>query len=430
MDLELIVANLSSQVVEKTMGGRQYLVAPVSMLVQGVHNGSRGRVYYPSEVLAKNVAAWNMMPITLEHPEGKSARNPEIIEEKGLGFIFNAGHNGKLRAEAWFDIEITQQKDPTLLNDLRQGRQVEVSTGLFPVLKDGEGLWNGEVYSATLTAMYPDHLAVIRNGKGACSLLDGCGLLNEEGEETTGTKENFWTQFLEFVTNKKGGAVGGSPTTPKEEPTMALSAERKKEIVDSLINNCDCYAEKDRENLTNLEDDSLISKFIQLNEEVAIKNKKASETVLAQATKPIKVGDNLELVFNAEKNEWEKKEITPALVQNAETAWGSIPPEIQAKLDAADRILNKERTVLIDGILANVEDSKKEAAKAVLNKKSLTELEELSLFAPQAAPRAEYTPSYEGAGGSIHNRYGNGEEVEFDRYDTIPVLNYAEDLND
>ncbi|MFK5283364.1 hypothetical protein ACI3PL_27700, partial [Lacticaseibacillus paracasei] len=58
-------------------------------------------------------------------------------------------------------------------------------TGLFvkPVVESGTH--KGKEYVAKATDYKPDHLAIILNGEGACSLKDGAGLLVNKAAKPT-----------------------------------------------------------------------------------------------------------------------------------------------------------------------------------------------------------------------------------------------------
>lgn len=182
LDYEEITSNLSASVRRESLGGINYIVANASMLVPGVLNGSQGPLYYPKEEVTKNVEAWNMMPLTLGHPvinnRHVSARSPEVLEKFAIGFVFNAkDSNGKLQAEAWFDISRTQALAPLVVAKLNARQSIELSTGLYtdnhPV---SNKFYRGRPYDGIARNYRPDHLAVLINAKGACSIEDGCGI--------------------------------------------------------------------------------------------------------------------------------------------------------------------------------------------------------------------------------------------------------------
>lgn len=165
----------------ETLEGKEYLVVPMAMLTEGVHAGSNGPLYYPGPELSKTPAVWNMKPIVVYHPTqngvGVTATLPEVIETRKVGMIMNSLYDDKLRAQAWLDEPKLKQVDNRVLEALNKGEMVEVSTGLFTDNEAVEGEWNGEKYVAIARNYRPDHLAILPDKKGACSIADGAGLL-------------------------------------------------------------------------------------------------------------------------------------------------------------------------------------------------------------------------------------------------------------
>lgn len=194
-DYEIITVNtLPGKPRRRTFQGRDYLVVDATLLREGVLNGSRGPLYYPPEEIAANPGIWNHVPIVVWHPKDSQghptlARQPEILEEYGIGLLFNDRYEGKKRvAEAWFDEKRTTAFDARLDNQhkilprINNGRSVELSTGLhtknFPA--PAESVFNADdgvsyPYSAVARNYLPDHLAALPDQKGACSVTYGCG---------------------------------------------------------------------------------------------------------------------------------------------------------------------------------------------------------------------------------------------------------------
>lgn len=165
------------------LDGKEYLVAPVVMLTVGVHSGSNGPILYEEQDLAKYPESWNMKPLVVYHPQnngqGISACSPSVIETQGVGLIMNTKFDGKLRAEAWFDIKKLEKVDDRILNALEEGKMMEVSTGLFSdnEIQNGQFEPTGEDYVGIARNFRPDHLAILPDKIGACSIADGAGLL-------------------------------------------------------------------------------------------------------------------------------------------------------------------------------------------------------------------------------------------------------------
>ena len=193
---QVVTTNLiaGNHVRHETMDGVEYIVAPVAMLTVGVHNGSGGPILYEEAELSKTPESWNMKPLVVYHPtqngSGISACSKDVIETQGVGIIMNASYDGKLRAEAWFNIEKVKKVDERVLNALEEGNMMEVSTGLFTDNEVVEaGVWNSgdvsEAYDCIARNFRPDHLAILPDQTGACSIADGGGLFQTNSDLTT-----------------------------------------------------------------------------------------------------------------------------------------------------------------------------------------------------------------------------------------------------
>lgn len=205
--MELIAIN-AGHTRRETLDGRSYLVAPMTILKEGVLAGSQGALYYPAGEIAKNPGVWNHVPLTIYHPTDDngnptSARSPSVIAKYGVGYVFNDRYDpatNTRHAEAWFDEQKLQQVenrfaeskrsyDPVLPR-LLTGQPVELSTGLFTQndLAANGSHHNGKSYTHVARDYRPDHLAVLPDQVGACSLKDGCGVLRNELCENCGGK--------------------------------------------------------------------------------------------------------------------------------------------------------------------------------------------------------------------------------------------------
>lgn len=167
--------------------GREYLVAPVTMIVPGTLTGNNGAVYYPPEENVASAPDWNGMPIVVGHPqvngEYVSARTPQVSKTSKVGRIYeSAAPNGVLQAEAWIDIKAANRVNKQIVKDLDAGKALEVSTGLFLQAEKKKGKdAKGRPYEMVARNYKPDHLAILLDETGACSVADGCGLnVNEE----------------------------------------------------------------------------------------------------------------------------------------------------------------------------------------------------------------------------------------------------------
>ena len=165
---------------------RPHYVVPVVMMVEGVHNGSHGPLLHVIDELGKIPAAWNGIPVVMDHPENDegipiSANSPEVIDKRTVGRVYNTNVDGtRLCAEVWLDEEKLNSIAPEILEDITNNKLIEVSVGVFSEEEEEEGEWNGEKYVAKAYNYRPDHLAILTEFVGACSCEDGCGLRNNK----------------------------------------------------------------------------------------------------------------------------------------------------------------------------------------------------------------------------------------------------------
>ena len=172
----LTAASLRTEMLD----GRAYAVVPATIVVAGVLNNE----LVTAEELAASVAGWNGRPIPVRHPQDaagnyQSSNAPAIIESQVVGQFFNAVFDtDRIRGEMWLDTEkITRLGGAALaaLQRLEAGEVIEVSTGYFANGTPQAGEWNGKPYSAVQSCILPDHIALLPDEVGACSVEDGCG---------------------------------------------------------------------------------------------------------------------------------------------------------------------------------------------------------------------------------------------------------------
>jgi hypothetical protein len=172
----------------ETHQNREHIVVPVIMMVDGVHNGSAGALLHTSEEYGRYPGSWDGIPIAIMHPKQDgdyvSANSPQIIDSQTIGRIYNTTCNGKLKAECWIDVMKAEKTFPEVLEDIKDGKPIQVSVGVFTDDESTSGTWEGEEYIAIARNHRPDHLALLPGSQGACSFDDGCGIrANEEGGE-------------------------------------------------------------------------------------------------------------------------------------------------------------------------------------------------------------------------------------------------------
>lgn len=180
-------ANMSSLVREEMVDGVQYVVCPAILINEGVHNG----VFYPASELSKHTDAWNGRPVVLGHPtaQGKpvTANSKKVKETIEIGMLLNAFWDSDLKAlkaDVYINRDKCKTRAPRVLEKLDNEEGMDVSTGLFTDDEFKANSFNQKEYECIARNHRPDHLAVLPDGRGACSWEDGAGLprVNEEEE--------------------------------------------------------------------------------------------------------------------------------------------------------------------------------------------------------------------------------------------------------
>jgi len=208
-----VTMNFTGNARHEAMEGRDYLVAPMVMLTEGVFAGSNGPLYYPASELSKTPEVWNHKPVVVYHPsangQGCSACSPEILSTRKVGLIMNAKFDGgKLKAEAWLEETRVQAVDTRVMAAINKKQVMELSTGLYTDNESMEGEFEGKKYSQIARNYRPDHLALLPDQKGACSIMDGAGFLRLNAAELSDNEVKQALQALVPLVGKDGIVSG------------------------------------------------------------------------------------------------------------------------------------------------------------------------------------------------------------------------------
>lgn len=382
--LVTISVNAIGRIRRETLNGRQYVVASATLIVPGVLPGSGGPLLYPLEEIRRNFFAWNGMPVTLGHPmrDGMpiSARQPSVWRTSVIGTLFNVSAEDKLRGEIWFDVETTRRADPSILNRLERGEPIELSTGLFLDPDSSvSGKHEGRDYVAVARNYRPDHLAVLTDSRGACSIADGCGvLINEPPANNQGDEMN------------------------------------REQLIQWLTINCDCWKGK-TELLNKLTDDDL--KALKANADAIVANREiltrerqaladangviaavrsglGVETLPAIAEIPTFVKSKLTTNANPAPVPTPTPNTTPAPAKITMTELlANATEEERAAWAYSQKILADRKAELIEKIVGNAAtDEAKAAMRPLYARLRIDELEQIARHVPTPAPAVNYFP--------------------------------------
>jgi hypothetical protein len=213
------------------------------MIKEGVLNGT----LVLSEEFGRYVDAWNGIPVTLGHPridgQNVSANSPEIESVLTIGKVFNVHLEGDtLKGEVWIDIERARLMGGdalVVIERMQDGKVMENSTAYFSDIEPEEGNRFGESFEGIIRNIRPDHLAILLNDEGACSVKDGCGLprancdcaqpeskqkVNETKEEIDVSMQEEIAEAFKPVGVMIANAVKGIRPMSKEKLIEALAA--------------------------------------------------------------------------------------------------------------------------------------------------------------------------------------------------------------
>ena len=248
-ELQHVTINFKANVRFDTMEKREYLVAPCVSIVEGVHHGSTGSLYYPAEELAKTPQVWNHRPVVVYHPEingqGVSACDPVILSTRKVGLLMNTEYDSEIKGlkhEVWIDVAQCTEVDERVLEAVHNCEIMECSTGLWTDNEAAEGEWEGEPYSVIARNYRPDHLALLPDKIGACSVADGAGFLrvNSDANDPISLGEQ-WAEDYFPILEAAGIDTQQLSTNKKKMGHAAIHAaissklNEVKDIIDSFI---------------------------------------------------------------------------------------------------------------------------------------------------------------------------------------------------
>ena len=177
-----IVAN---QLRREEFQGRDHLVSPVVAVQEMILPNTQE--FLPAEEIELSVRFWEGVPVAIGHPqrngEGVSAGLRDVQENEVIGRMFDVFFHApsrSLRGELWIDLDRAPEIDrgAELVDALETAEgeiPIEVSTAYFAKLDGEAGTFNGVEFEGTQREIRPDHLAILLDEMGACSVAAGCG---------------------------------------------------------------------------------------------------------------------------------------------------------------------------------------------------------------------------------------------------------------
>jgi hypothetical protein len=171
--------------------GKEFLVVPGVPAKEQVMNAA----FVPGDEISHFVGSWNGVPITIHHPKTNSgSANAPDTDVAVVGRFYNAGWDGegkRLTGEYWLDVaELRRWGDGKAIEEaVRNGKMLETSTGYWADDEAAPGQFLGTPYNVVHRNLRPDHIAILPDEIGACSLADGCGV-NRNASDSCALKLN------------------------------------------------------------------------------------------------------------------------------------------------------------------------------------------------------------------------------------------------
>lgn len=159
-------------------GGKEYLVVPGIPVREQVMNS----YLVPADEIARSVKGWNGTAISIHHPHlndgSVNVPDPDVAI---IGRFYHAQWDDgtkRMSGEYWIDLAEAERfkEGKAVVEAIRANKILETSTGYFADDELTPGLFEGKEYKTIHRNLLPDHIAILPNAVGACSIHDGCGV--------------------------------------------------------------------------------------------------------------------------------------------------------------------------------------------------------------------------------------------------------------
>ncbi len=246
----------SNQIRREEFQGREHLVIPTIAVQEMILPNTNELL--PGDEIEASVQFWNGVPVAIGHPQRNgqpvSAGSREVQEVEVVGQLFDTFFHAptrQLRGELWIDLELAGdiERGTEVVERFEMaeesGKPVEVSTSYFARIEASTGEIDGVRFEGIQREIRPDHIAILLDDVGACSVDDGCGAprLNDQKANVRssarrptfqGTEETAWSapSLAQWV----AGWVSATGSTRPESVTVeALPSSAKTWIANRTL---------------------------------------------------------------------------------------------------------------------------------------------------------------------------------------------------
>lgn len=166
--------------------GEVYIKLPSVLQKSGLLTSGRGQtIFYSKQTLHEGADSMSGKSVFLNHQLENSKGNteePDIHNRSRIGTVYNAMFSQEkdaLIGDVYLNLKRIKSIIPKIEKPILAGVALELSTGVrvTGAYDESKGYINAE-------HIIFDHLALLPDAKGSCSLADGCGLgVNNKREE-------------------------------------------------------------------------------------------------------------------------------------------------------------------------------------------------------------------------------------------------------
>lgn len=171
-----VAATISGIVRKVVENGREFIVAPIVAVKDGVLNGELVR----SDVLGRLLDEWEGTPLTINHPPDDAAavitKTHAWIRQNEIGTMRNVHvAQNRLKGEVWIPTDQTAPEVKAVIKRIENGETLQVSVGFLSAFTVQKGTFGRKQFREVTQDAAPNHVALLPNDVGACSIVDGCG---------------------------------------------------------------------------------------------------------------------------------------------------------------------------------------------------------------------------------------------------------------
>lgn len=354
----------------QNFNGEPHVVVPVTAFREGIFNGH----FYTESALKANYKDWEGVPVPVGHPkvngEHVSAKQPQFEATQNIGTFRNVSfHDKKLKGEIWVNVgKAVDMGYSDLVGKLVAGQTIGVSVASFatPIETYEYAVSPYGKYNSKIDAVVPDHLAILPEGGGACSIADGCGTMKVNTNADCGCESSGTLGSLKsFITNLMWKELKNEGVESLKANEALAEAKKKHEdkVSELIANSATRFDESDRSRLLALESE-ILDKFKSMFE--SIFGSESSESDEASTVKTV-----VDTIADAKSAASEAPEIKSVDTSPPETnpvvEENSVENKENVNSDIKVNALSDEDMALFSKLKANEDVRIEEIRKDVLN---------------------------------------------------------------